>query len=145
MKLVIQRVNSASVAVEEEIVGEIKHGILILICFEEGDDDHKLQKAIDKVANMRLFDDAEGKINLNISQIEGEVLSVSQFTLSWDGSSGHRPSFEKSMKPGQARLKYALFNKGLRDRGLNVKEGRFGAYMKVSLTNDGPVTILLQY
>ena len=137
MKLVIQRVTSAKVVVEEETVGEINRGILVLICFEEGDDDLKLQKAIDKVANMRLFDDAEGKINLNISQIEGEVLSVSQFTLSWDGSSGHRPSFEKSMKPGEARLKYALFNKGLRDRGLTVKEGRFGAYMKVSLTTMG--------
>lgn len=145
MKLVIQRVDSASVSVDQEIVGEINQGFLVLICFEEGDDDSKLQKAIDKVANLRLFDDEEGKINLNISQVTGEILSVSQFTLSWDGSSGHRPSFEKSMKPAEARLKYALFNKGLRDRGLVVKEGRFGAFMKVSLTNNGPVTILLQY
>lgn len=145
MKLVIQRVNNASVIVEEEVVGEISKGLLVLICFEEGDDDSKLQKAIDKVANLRVFDDEEGKINFNISQIQGEILSVSQFTLSWDGSSGHRPSFERSMKPAEARLKYALFNKGLRDRGLTVKEGRFGAYMKVSLTNDGPVTILLEY
>ncbi len=145
MKLVIQRVDHASVSVDEEIVGEIKKGFLILICFEEGDDDSKLQKAIDKVANLRLFDDQEGKINLNISQVSGEILSVSQFTLSWDGTSGHRPSFEKSMAPQEARLKYALFNKGLRDRGLTVKEGRFGAFMKVSLANNGPVTILLQY
>jgi len=145
MKLVIQRVTSAKVIVEEETVGEIQTGLLVLICFEENDDDSKLQKAIDKVANLRIFDDGEGKINLNTAQANGEILSVSQFTLSWDGSSGHRPSFEKSMKPGEARLKYALFNKGLRDRGLIVKEGRFGAYMKVSLTNDGPVTILLEY
>ena len=86
-----------------------------------------------------------GKINLNISQTAGEILSVSQFTLSWDGSSGHRPSFEKSMPPAEARLKYALFNRELRHLGCTVKEGVFGAMMQVGLINDGPVTILLNF
>jgi D-tyrosyl-tRNA(Tyr) deacylase len=84
-------------------------------------------------------------MNLDINSVSGEILSISQFTLSWDGSGGHRPSFEKSMLPQEARLKYALFNRELRTKGLIVKEGKFGAFMKVSLVNDGPVTFVLNF
>ncbi|MFP5386077.1 MAG: D-aminoacyl-tRNA deacylase [Bacteriovoracia bacterium] len=145
MKIVVQRVQEASVSVENEVIGSINSGLLLLVCFEQGDDDDSLNKAIDKITKLRIFDDAEGKMNLDIGAVKGEILSVSQFTLSWDGSGGHRPSFEKSMAPQEARLKYALFNRELRNRGFTVKEGKFGAFMKVSLINDGPVTFLLQF
>jgi D-tyrosyl-tRNA(Tyr) deacylase len=145
MKIVIQRVQEASVSVDAEVVGSIKIGLLLLVCFEQGDTDEGLSKAVDKISKLRIFDDSDGKMNLDIGSIKGEILSVSQFTLSWDGSGGHRPSFEKSMPPQEARLKYALFNRELRQKGITVKEGRFGAFMKVSLINDGPVTFLLEF
>lgn len=145
MKVVVQRVQEASVSVENEIVGAIGHGLLVLVCFEQGDDDSSINKCIDKISKLRIFDDPDGKMNLDIQAVRGEILSVSQFTLSWDGSGGHRPSFEKSMQPQEARLKYALFNRELKARGLTVKEGTFGAFMKVSLINDGPVTFILQF
>lgn len=145
MKLVVQRVQGASVSVEDEIISEIKQGLLVLVCFEQGDDDSSISKAVEKISKLRIFDDGQGKMNLDLQAIEGEILSVSQFTLSWDGSGGHRPSFERSMPPQEARLKYALFNRDLRNKGLTVKEGKFGAYMKVSLVNDGPVTFLFNY
>ena len=145
MKVVIQRVQEASVSIDQEPVATIGAGLLLLVCFEQGDDDHSISKSIDKISKLRVFDDPEGKMNLDIQAVAGEILSVSQFTLSWDGSGGHRPSFEKSMQPQEARLKYALFNRELRARGLNVKEGKFGAFMKVSLVNDGPVTFVLQF
>ncbi|MFL5785216.1 MAG: D-aminoacyl-tRNA deacylase [Bacteriovoracaceae bacterium] len=145
MKIVVQRVQEASVTVDNEVVGAIKQGILLLVCFEMDDDESCIPKAVDKIMKLRIFDDETGKMNLNIEQIKGEILSVSQFTLSWDGSGGHRPSFEKSMIPQEARFKYALFNRELRSRGVAVKEGTFGAFMKVQLVNDGPVTFLLQF
>lgn len=145
MKVVVQRVQEASVSVDKETIASIAHGLLILVCFEQGDDDSSISKAIEKIGKLRIFDDQDGKMNLDIQAVKGEILSVSQFTLSWDGSGGHRPSFEKSMAPQEARLKYALFNREMRARGIQVKEGLFGAFMKVSLINDGPVTFLLQF
>ena len=145
MKIIVQRVQEASVSVDNEIVGAIGLGLMLLVCFEQGDDDSAIMKSIDKISRLRIFDDPEGKLNLDIQAVKGEILSISQFTLSWDGSGGHRPSFEKSMQPQEARLKYALFNRELRSRGLTVKEGKFGSSMKVSLINDGPVTFTLQF
>lgn len=145
MKVVVQRVQEASVSVDNEAIASIGPGLLLLVCFEQGDDEEALNRAIEKVSKLRIFDDTDGKMNLDIATVKGEILSVSQFTLSWDGSGGHRPSFEKSMLPQEARLKYALFNRELRNRGFNVKEGQFGAFMKVSLVNDGPVTFILQF
>lgn len=145
MKVVVQRVNEASVSVENEIVGAIPAGLMLLACFEQGDDETTITKAVEKITKLRIFDDADGKMNLDIQATKGEVLSISQFTLSWDGSGGHRPSFEKSMPPQEARLKYALFNRELKNKGLIVKEGIFGAFMKVSLINDGPVTFILNF
>lgn len=145
MKIVVQRVQEASVSVENEVIGAIGSGLLLLVCFEAGDDEEALVRSIDKVTKLRIFDDADGKMNLDIGAVKGEILSVSQFTLSWDGTGGHRPSFEKSMPPQEARLKYALFNRELRNRGFTVKEGKFGAFMKVALVNDGPVTFILDF
>lgn len=145
MKIVVQRVQEASVSVENEVIGAIGNGLLLLVCFEQGDSEDALHKSIDKLTKLRIFDDADGKMNLDIGAVKGEILSVSQFTLSWDGTGGHRPSFEKSMPPQEARLKYALFNRELRNRGFTVKEGKFGAFMKVSLINDGPVTFILEF
>jgi D-tyrosyl-tRNA(Tyr) deacylase len=145
VKIVIQRVQEASVTVDSEIIGQITNGLLLLVCFEQGDSDEVLHRAIEKISKLRIFDDENGKMNRDIQSVKGEILSVSQFTLSWDGSGGHRPSFEKSMPPQEARLKYALFNRELRQKGLVVKEGKFGAFMKVSLVNDGPVTFILNF
>jgi len=145
VKIIVQRVKEAHVSIESEIVGSIQNGLLLLVCFEIGDNDEALNKAVEKISKLRIFDDPEGKMNLDIHAVKGEVLSISQFTLSWDGSGGHRPSFEKSMPPQEARLKYALFNRELRNKGLVVKEGKFGSSMQVSLLNDGPVTFILQF
>jgi D-tyrosyl-tRNA(Tyr) deacylase len=145
LKIVVQRVQEASVSVDSEIIANIPIGLLLLVCFELDDNEEKLVKAVNKISKLRIFDDKDGKMNLDIKTIQGEILSVSQFTLSWDGTGGYRPSFEKSMKPQEARLKYALFNKELRNQGLIVKEGRFGVFMKISLINDGPVTFLLEF
>ncbi len=145
MKLVVQRVQEATVTVDNEVIGSIGAGLLLLVCFEMDDDDSCIGRAVEKIMKLRIFDDESGKMNLNIEQIKGEILSVSQFTLSWDGSGGHRPSFERSMIPQEARLKYALFNRDLRAHGAIVKEGTFGAFMKVQLVNDGPVTFILNF
>jgi D-tyrosyl-tRNA(Tyr) deacylase len=145
MKIVVQRVQQASVSVDNEVIATIGNGLLLLVCFEVGDDEAALNKSIDKITKLRIFDDSDGKMNLDIGSFCGEILSVSQFTLSWDGTGGHRPSFERSMLPQEARLKYALFNRELRNRGLVVKEGKFGAFMKVALVNDGPVTFILEF
>jgi D-tyrosyl-tRNA(Tyr) deacylase len=145
MKVVIQRVKQAQVKVDHEVIGKISSGLLVLVCFEQGDEESAINKCAEKIGKLRIFDDPSGKMNLNIHAIKGEVLSISQFTLSWDGSGGHRPSFENSMPPQEARFKYALFNRQLRAHGINVSEGKFGASMEVSLINDGPVTFILQF
>jgi D-tyrosyl-tRNA(Tyr) deacylase len=145
MRVVIQRVQEARVTVDGETVGAISRGLLLLVCLEHGDDESSIVRSVEKISKLRVFDDGEGRMNLDLKAINGEILSVSQFTLSWDGTGGHRPSFERSMAPQEARLKYALFNRELRARGHEVKEGVFGAMMKVSLVNDGPVTFVLNF
>lgn len=145
MKVLIQRVLEAKVTVEQEVVGSINKGLLLFVCFEKNDAEDALSRAVEKISKLRVFEDEKGRMNFDITQVQGELLSVSQFTLSWDGSGGHRPSFENSEAPQTARLKYALFNKMLRDKGITISEGRFGADMKVSLVNDGPVTFMLNF
>ncbi len=145
MKVVVQRVDAAKVSVDGEVSGEIKRGLLLFVCFEQNDHRELLPRATERIAKLRCFNDSEGKMNLNVQQAEGEILSVSQFTLSWDGTGGHRPSFEKSLHPGEARLMWAEFNKLLRGQNLIVKEGRFGCEMKVDIQNDGPVTFVLTF
>lgn len=145
MKIIVQRVLEAKVEIEEEITGQIERGYLLYVCLEENDTNETIQTAVDKISKLRINEDENAKMNLNISQIDGSILSISQFTLSWDGKKGHRPSFEKSMKPAQAKLMYHLFNKEFEKRGIKVETGRFGADMKVSSINDGPVTFHLNF
>lgn len=143
MKAIIQRVHSAHVEVDSEVVGKISKGYLIYICFESGDDKNQLQELTEKIHKLRIFEDDKGKMNLSLSQVKGQILSISQFTLSWDGKKGHRPSFDKSMPPTDAKIYYKLFNDSLRSYGHDVQMGKFGAEMQVFSQNDGPVTFIL--
>lgn len=145
MKAVIQRVKEAKVIVDEKVSGEIGQGFLVYICFESGDKIESIDQIIHKIINLRIFNDQEQKMNLNIKQIAGSILSVSQFTLSWDGKKGHRPSFDKSMKPMDAKIFYRTFNDKLQEQGIKVAKGIFGAEMLVESINDGPVTFFLEY
>jgi D-tyrosyl-tRNA(Tyr) deacylase len=142
MRIVVQRCQEASVEVENEIVGKINHGMVLLVCLEKDDNDETLKQAIYKLENLRLFDDEQGKINLNIKQTDGKILAISQFTLSWRGEKGHRPSFDRSMASKEAAIMFAKFCQMLREVA-PVETGRFGGLMKLQLINDGPVTFIL--
>lgn len=144
MKCVIQRVLSSSVSVDGNIVGEIQKGFLILLGVAEGDTEADAEKLAKKISLMRVFEDSEGKMNLSVQDIDGEILVVSQFTLCADCKKGNRPSFVGAMRPEGATRLYELFMALLKDNGVKkVDHGIFGADMKVSLVNDGPVTIIL--
>ena len=144
MKCVIQRVSSSSVSVDGKIVGEIQKGFLILLGVAEGDIEADAEKLAKKISLMRVFEDNEGKMNLSVQDIYGEILVVSQFTLCADCKKGNRPSFVGAMRPEGATRLYELFMALLKDYGVKrVEHGIFGADMKVSLVNDGPVTIIL--
>lgn len=143
MKLVIQRVKSARVEVEGTVSGSIQQGYMILVGIEEGDAEKDVVKAADKVSGLRVFDDAEGKMNLDISSVNGSILSVSQFTLSADVRKGNRPSFITAMGAQDADALYQRFNDELRAKGLVVETGVFQTHMNVFIDNDGPVTIIM--
>lgn len=143
MRAVIQRVEKASVSVEGEIKGQIGAGFLVLIGVEEGDGDVDFKYIADKVPNLRVFEDDQGKMNRSLLDVGGEVLAVSQFTLLGDARGGRRPSFITAARPETADPMYERLVADWRARGIRVETGVFGAHMKVSLVNDGPVTILL--
>ena len=143
MRAVIQRVESASVSVEGEIRGQIGAGFLVLIGVEEGDGDADFKYIADKVPNLRVFEDEQGKMNRSLLDVGGELLAVSQFTLLGDARGGRRPSFITAARPETADPMYERLVAEWRARGIRVETGVFGAHMKVSLVNDGPVTILL--
>lgn len=143
MKAVIQRVSEASVTIDGEVHGKIGKGFLILAGISDEDDETVMEKMADKITRLRIFTDENDKMNLNLSQVNGAVLSISQFTLFADCHKGNRPSFSRAGSPDHARPLYLYFNECLRRHGLDVQEGIFGADMKVRLLNDGPVTILL--
>ena len=143
MRAVIQRVEQASVSVEGEIRGQIGAGFLVLIGVEEGDGDADFKYIADKVPNLRVFEDEQGKMNRSLLDVGGEVLAVSQFTLLGDARGGRRPSFITAARPETADPMYERLVADWRVRGIRVETGVFGAHMKVSLVNDGPVTILL--
>lgn len=145
MKAVIQRVSNASVSVDGEICGKIDAGLMILLGIGRDDDESKAQKLADKIAAMRIFEDETEKLNLSVSDIKGSVLVVSQFTLYADCRKGNRPSFTAAGRPETAEPLYEYFSELLRKKGLHVENGIFGAHMQVSLCNDGPVTIILEY
>ena len=143
MKVVLQVVQEASVTINSEKISEIGKGFLLLVGYEEGDDDTINQKMVNKILKLRVFQDSNGKTNLSLKDVNGAILSVSQFTLAGDVKDGNRPSFTKAMKYEEGKILYELFNEGLRKSGIIVKEGIYGADMKVLLINDGPFTLLL--
>lgn len=143
MKAVIQRVKSASVTIDDQIVGSIQQGFMILLGIHEEDTKEDVDYLIRKITMMRIFEDEAGKMNLSIDAVAGSILSVSQFTLYADTKKGNRPSFVKAARPDQAIPLYEAFNEGLRQSGLKVETGKFGADMQVALVNDGPVTIII--
>ena len=143
MRAVIQRVERASVSVEGEIRGQIGAGFLVLIGVEEGDGDADFRYIAEKVPNLRVFEDDQGKMNRSLLDVGGEVLAVSQFTLLGDARGGRRPSFIAAARPETADPMYERLVAEWRARGIRVETGVFGAHMKVALVNDGPVTILL--
>ncbi|MBF0312207.1 MAG: D-tyrosyl-tRNA(Tyr) deacylase [Oligoflexia bacterium] len=146
MKIVIQRSKESSVVVNSEIVGKISHGMVVLLCFEKGDSELLLEKAIHRTINIRMFEDPQtGKMSQNISQVSGQILCISQFTLSWEGEKGHRPSFDNALEPAEAKRLYEIFCAKIRAQGIPVECGVFGAYMSVNIANDGPVTFYFKF
>lgn len=143
MRAVVQRVSRAKVTVDEYVTGEIGHGLLVLLGVATTDTEADANYLVDKIAGLRIFEDAEGKMNLALAEVGGAVLVVSQFTLYGDVRRGKRPSFDAAAAPEHARRLYEYFVQRLRDLDLPCETGRFQEMMQVELVNDGPVTILL--
>ena len=149
MKAVVQRVSRASVTVDGEVIGEIAYGALILLGVLRGDTSQEALWMAQKIASLRFFEDASGLMNLSLVDLHGRgtpcgVLVVSQFTLAADGKKGRRPSFDQAAAPAEARPLYTAFCEALREAGLTVAQGRFGAAMQVELVNEGPATFVLE-
>lgn len=144
MKLVVQRVKKAKVEVDEKVVGKINKGFLVLIGVTHEDEKEQADYLVKKLCNLRVFEDENGKMNLGLKDIEGELLIVSQFTLYADCSNGNRPSFTNAARPEKANELYEYFCKECEKNDIKVEKGIFGADMKVSLINDGPVTIIIE-
>ena len=143
MKIVIQRVSCASVRVERVIVGQIQQGLMLLVGVEEGDDKSDAEWLSKKILDLRIFSDSEGKMNLSVKDVSGDVLCISQFTLIAEYKKGNRPSFIKAAKPEKAIDLFEYFKELIKNSGLKVESGIFGADMKVELLNNGPVTIVM--
>lgn len=144
MIALIQRVTRASVTTEGEVIGQIGHGLLVLLAVEKGDDEKKAMRLAERVLGYRVFGDEQGKMNLNLQQAQGSLLVVSQFTLAADTDKGMRPSFSGGAAPEKAKALYEFFSDCCRQQGIVTENGRFAAEMQVSLVNDGPVTFWLQ-
>lgn len=143
MRAVIQRVRQASVSIENQIVGEIQAGFVVLLGIHENDNEADVDYLIRKISKMRIFEDDQGKMNLDIHTIKGSILSISQFTLFADTKKGNRPSFVQAARPEKAIPLYERFNQGIEAAGIPIATGNFGADMQISLINDGPVTIII--
>ena len=144
MRAVVQRVSSSRVTVDERVTGEVKKGLLVLLGVTHDDTSKDVDYMVDKVTNLRIFEDENDKMNLSLKDIKGEILAVSQFTLYGDARKGRRPSFSDAARPEIANPLYEEFVQKVKDLNINVGTGKFGAHMMVDLTNDGPVTILLE-
>lgn len=143
MRGVVQRVKRANVSVDNKIIGEIKSGILLLVGVEETDDEKDLEYMVDKVPNLRIFEDENGKMNKSLTDVNGSLLVISQFTLLGDARKGRRPSFTQAAAPDKAIPMYENFIRKMKEKEIVTECGEFGADMQVELVNDGPVTILL--
>lgn len=145
MLALLQRVNFAKVVVDEKVAGQIDKGILAFIGLEKGDNETKCKRMFDKIVKYRMFYDENDKLNLNVEQVSGSILLVSQFTLAANTASGNRPSFDPAMAPSEAKVLYEKFTSYAHSKFPRVEEGIFAADMKVTLENDGPVTFMIKY
>ncbi len=143
MRLVVQKVSQSNVKINGKIVGAIEKGYMVLVGITNDDDESIVEKMVDKLINLRIFEDENDKLNLSLLDVKGSILSISQFTLYANCKKGRRPSFIDAAKPDISSPLYDFFNKILEERGVKVERGVFGAMMEVSLINDGPVTIIL--
>lgn len=143
MKVILTTVNSASVTVLNKVIGKIDRGFLLLVGFTFGDDEELVSKMVDKILNLRVFPDEAGKINLSLADVNGSILSISQFTLYANSKGSRRPSFIDALTPAEAEKLYDYFNKCIEDRYGKLSTGIFGADMKVTSENDGPFTLIL--
>lgn len=143
MRLVVQKVSQSSVKIDGKIVGAIDKGFMVLVGITNGDDENLVEKMVDKLVNLRIFEDENDKLNLSLLDVKGSILSISQFTLYANCKKGRRPSFIDAAKPEISSPLYDYFNEKLEEKGIKVERGVFGAMMEVSLVNDGPVTIIL--
>jgi D-tyrosyl-tRNA(Tyr) deacylase len=144
MRVVVQRCKAGKVTVDGEITGQITKGLVLLVGVTHADKEEDAVYLANKIANLRIFEDEDGLMNLSLLEVGGEILSVSQFTLYGDCRKGRRPNFMDAAKPVYANQIYEAFNSLLRDKGIQVETGRFGAMMDLELTNDGPVTIIVE-
>ncbi len=143
MRVVLQRVKHAKVTVDSEITGQIEKGFVLLVGFTHDDTEADVEYLAKKIPQLRVFEDEQGKMNVSLLDVGGKILSISQFTLYGDTKKGRRPNFMAAAKPDQANRLYEYFNQVLREQGLTVETGVFGAMMDVELVNDGPVTLIL--
>ncbi len=143
MKALLQRVTSSSVSVDGEIIGKITKGITVLLGVAAGDTQKDIDWLAEKILNLRIFDDSDGKMNLSVKDVEGEVLVISQFTLCGDCKKGRRPSWAKAAPPAFAKEMYEKFICAIEKEGVRTAHGRFQAYMAVDIQNDGPVTLMI--
>ena len=145
MRVVLQRVDYASSTVDGVVTGAIDKGYMLLVGFTHDDNLEKIKKAAKKIAGLRIFEDENHKMNLNLETVKGSILSISQFTLYANTNEGNRPSFVDAMNPEKAKDLYELFNQELRSYGFTVETGVFGAHMDIKLLNSGPVTIIYEF
>lgn len=144
MRVVVQRCLESSVSIQQEVVGKISRGVVLLVGFTQGDTIEKIDYMVDKILHLRIFDDENGVMNLSLLDVGGSILSISQFTLYADTKKGRRPAYVHALNGNEAIILYQQFNQKLRESGVLVETGEFGANMQVQLINDGPVTILLE-
>ena len=144
MRVVVQRVINSSVEVDNKIVGKSDKGLMLLVGFTEGDSSKEIDWMVDKVINLRIFQDENDKMNLSVKDVNGEILVISQFTLYGDCRKGRRPNFMNALGGNEAEILYNKFVEMLKETGIKIETGVFGAHMDVSIQNDGPVTILLE-
>jgi len=143
MRVVVQRVSTASVTIDGQITGQIDQGYMLLVGFKDGDQKAVIDRMAEKIVHLRIFEDDQGKMNRSLLDVKGDILSISQFTLYANARKGRRPSFVEAARPEISSPLYDVFNEVLRGYDVKVETGIFGADMKVSLINDGPVTIVL--
>ncbi len=143
MRAVVQRVTHGAVDVDDKRTGEISDGLVVLLGVSTEDTDKDVDYLAEKIVHLRIFEDEQQKMNLSLKDVGGKMLSISQFTLYGDTKKGRRPNFMKAARPQEALKLYELFNERVRDRGVEVEEGKFGEHMQVSIFNDGPVTLII--